>query len=71
MMKTLGLNLKNKQISIVPICGGNADIDLLGLVAGQFVDETRAGKPAGAIVRRRDNPPPPLLRKCSTAAPSG
>jgi hypothetical protein len=25
--------------SIVPICGGNAEIDLLALVVGQFVDE--------------------------------
>ena len=27
------------QISIVPICGGNAETDLLALVVGQFVDE--------------------------------
>jgi hypothetical protein len=32
------------QISIVPICGGNAEIDLLALVVGQFVDEAQAGK---------------------------
>ena len=32
------------QISIVPICGGNAEIDLLALVGGQFVDEAREGK---------------------------
>ena len=31
-------------ISIVPICGGNAEIDLLALVVGQFVDEAQAGK---------------------------
>lgn len=32
------------QISIVPICGGNAEIDLLALVVGRFLDEARAGK---------------------------
>ncbi|MGB6912208.1 MAG: hypothetical protein WBE42_05565 [Pseudolabrys sp.] len=32
------------QISIVPISGGNAEIDLLALVVGQFVDEAQAGK---------------------------
>ena len=32
------------SISIVPICGGNAEIDLLALVVGQFVDEAQAGK---------------------------
>ena len=31
-------------MSIVPICGGNAEIDLLALVVGQFVDEAQAGK---------------------------
>ena len=30
------------QISIVPICGGNAEIDLLALVVGQSVDEAQA-----------------------------
>ena len=34
--------------SIVFICGGNAGIDLLALVVGQFVDEARAGKAATA-----------------------
>jgi hypothetical protein len=34
-------------MSIVSICGGNAEIDLLALVVGQFVDEARAGKAAG------------------------
>ena len=29
--------------SIVPICGGNAETDLLALVDGQFVDEAREG----------------------------
>ena len=29
--------------SIVSICGGNAEIDLLTLVGGQFVDEAREG----------------------------
>ena len=32
--------------SIVFICGGNAGIDLLDLVVGQFVDEARTGKAA-------------------------
>ena len=32
------------HVSIVPICGGNAEIDLLALVVGQFVDEAREGK---------------------------
>ena len=31
-------------ISIVPICGGNAEIDLLASVVGRFVDEARSGK---------------------------
>jgi hypothetical protein len=31
------------QTSIVPICGGNAETDLLSLVAGQFVDEISMG----------------------------
>ena len=35
------------RVSIVLICGGNAEIDLLALVVGQFVDEARAGKAAG------------------------
>ena len=30
------------QISIVPNCGGNAEIDLLTLVVGRFVDDARA-----------------------------
>jgi hypothetical protein len=30
------------QISIVPNCGGNAEIDLLALVVGRFVDDARA-----------------------------
>ena len=34
--------------SIVFICGGNAGIDLLALVVGQFVDEARTGKAATA-----------------------
>ena len=34
--------------SIVFICGGNAGIDLLDLVVGQFVDEARTGKAATA-----------------------
>ena len=34
------------QISIVPICGGNAEIDLLALVGGQFVDEARLARHA-------------------------
>ena len=36
------------QISIVPICGGNAEIDLLALAVGHFVDEfnrVRANRP--------------------------
>jgi hypothetical protein len=36
------------QISIVPIYGGNAEIDLLASVVGQFVDEARTGKAATA-----------------------
>ena len=32
------------HVSMVPICGGNAKIDLLALVVGQFVDEAQAGK---------------------------
>ena len=31
-------------ISIVPICGGNAEIDLLALAVGRFVDEGQASK---------------------------
>jgi len=34
------------QSSIVLICGGNAEIDSLALVGGQFVDKARAGKAA-------------------------
>jgi hypothetical protein len=34
--------------SIVFICGGNAGIDLLDLVVGQFVDEAWTGKAATA-----------------------
>jgi hypothetical protein len=30
------------QISIVPNCGGNAEIDLLALVVGRLVDDARA-----------------------------
>ena len=36
------------QISIVPICGGNAEIDLLTLVVGQFVDNARASGRRGS-----------------------
>jgi len=32
------------DVSILPICGGNAEIDLLALVVGPFVDEAQAGK---------------------------
>ena len=31
------------RASIVPICGGNAETDLLALVDGQFVDEAQEG----------------------------
>jgi hypothetical protein len=33
------------QISIMLICGGNAEIDSLALVGGQFVDKARASDP--------------------------
>jgi hypothetical protein len=33
--------------SIVPICGGNAETDLLALVVGQFVDEAWGGQGSG------------------------
>ena len=39
------VTLKNTgHVSIVPICGGNAEIDLLALVVGRFVDEARAAR---------------------------
>ena len=51
--------------SIVFICGGNAGIDLLDLVVGQFVDkfEPRAGPQrrdgcGGHTGRKHDNPGP-------------
>ena len=40
---------KNRPISIAPICGGNAEIDLQALVVGRFVDEPRARKAAGSL----------------------
>ena len=40
---------KTDQISIAPICGGNAEIDLQALVVGRFVDEPRARKAAGSL----------------------